>query len=449
MGYLLGSLRLHCERLLNPLCSQLPLILSQVQYTTKIKCDLDGITAQAVSEEGLKPRKHRGRIRCNNTALPTEIHEAILKCSKDYPLKSLITDGQRLSNCIRSRHWLPTDAPANRGKLPAGEQRVPSSARRQQSSVFDMHDEYSCLTQLVGRADAEYAVLQRIFTEINQRDPEIRPRSFLDFGAGVGTGTWAVAQFWRKHLFEILSVDKSRHMNDLAELVLRQGDPNRAMMLRNVFYRQFLPASPDRKYDIVMSAFSLFDQPSRRRLYELVDQLYATFDRYLIFVEQGTNAGFRLLDGIRNHIRRAHQTSDAHLFAPCPHSSVCPRMVLDDGTPCNFEATYTRSFPSSDGKQFGTILYSYLVYRKNPPDSAQGFPRLVRPTAVRSRHCVCHVCAADGKLHDASFTTAKHGQTIHRCAKASRWGDLLPMHVQWTDDTNLTAEEPSPTDDEK
>uniref|UniRef100_A0A182PCJ8 Methyltransferase domain-containing protein n=1 Tax=Anopheles epiroticus TaxID=199890 RepID=A0A182PCJ8_9DIPT len=405
----------------------------KLQYTTKVKCELDTSTEKAIAEDGLKPRKHRGRIKCNNTAVPPEIHDAIVRCAKDYPLKSLITDGQRLSNCIRSRKWYPIDPAPNRGRTNRSIERTPPSAKRQDASVFDMHDEYSCLTQLVGRSDAEYAVLKRIFTEIAQRDPELKPRSFLDFGAGVGTGTWAVAEHWHDHLFEILSVDKSRQMNDLAELVLRQGDPNRATMVRNVFYRQFLPASPDRKYDIVLSAFSLFDQSSRRRLYELVDQLYSTFDKYLILVEQGSNAGFQLLDGIRNHIRRNHDADDKHLFAPCPHSMVCPRMIQDDGTPCNFEATFTRNFPAPGGHQYGSILYSYLVYRKNPPDSAHGFPRLVRATAVRSKHCVCHVCAADGKLRDVAFTTSKHGQMIHRCAKASRWGDLLPMRIQWLD----------------
>ncbi|XP_040160719.1 methyltransferase-like protein 17, mitochondrial [Anopheles arabiensis] len=405
--------------------------LGKLRYTTKVRCELDATTEKAIAEGGLKPRKHRGRIKCNNTAVPPEIHDAMIRCAKDHPLKSLIADGQRLSNCVRSRKWYPLDGTAtNRGAERAIE-RTPPSARRQDASVFDLHDEYSCLTQLFGRSDAEYAVLRRIFTEIDQRDPELRPRSFLDFGAGVGTGTWAVADFWRDHLFEILSVDKSRHANDLAELVLRQGDPNRASMVRNVFYRQFLPASPDRKYDIVLSAFSLFDQPSRRRLYELVDQLYGTFDKYLILVEQGSNAGFQLLDGVRNHIRRHHDADEKHLFAPCPHSMGCPRMIKDDGTPCNFEATYTRNFPAPGGHQYGSILYSYLVYRRNPPDSAHGFPRLVRPTAVRSKHCVCHVCAADGQLRDVSFTTSKHGQIVHRCAKASRWGDLLPMRIQW------------------
>uniref|UniRef100_A0A182QA49 DUF4773 domain-containing protein n=1 Tax=Anopheles farauti TaxID=69004 RepID=A0A182QA49_9DIPT len=413
-----------------------------LKYTTKVKCELDSATEKDITENGLKPRKHRGRIKCSNTAIPPEIHDAIVRCVKDYPLKSLVNDGQRLNNCIRSRKWYPIDTPSNKGLHKSMEQ-IPTSARRQPSSMFEMHDEYSCLKQLVGRSDAEYAVLKRIFTEINQRDPDLRPRSFLDFGAGIGTGTWAVADYWREHLFEILSVDKSRHMNDLAELVLRHGDPNKPTSVKNVFYRQFLPASPERKYDIVLSAFSLFDQSSRRRLNELVDQLYNTFDKYLIFVEQGSNAGFQLLDGIRNHIRRYHASDDSHLFAPCPHNMSCPRVIKEDGTPCNFEATYKRNFPTPEGHQHGTILYSYLVYRKNPPDSARGFPRLVRPTAVRSKHCVCHVCSADGKLRDVTFTTAKHGQVVHRCAKASRWGDLLPMHIQWED-----AESPSKTEEE-
>ncbi|XP_058059774.1 methyltransferase-like protein 17, mitochondrial [Anopheles bellator] len=441
MNLFLRTIRARCDRIVNNKCASLS-FAHHAPYTTKVRCELDRVTEHEVTANGLKPRKHRGRIKCSNTALPPEIQDAIAKCAKDFPLKSLISDGRRLSNCIRSRHWLPLDPPTSGRRKNTASDRVPISTERQPSSVFDMHDEYSCLTQLVGRADAEYAVLKRIFTEIKQRDPELRPRSFLDFGAGVGTGTWAVSEFWKEHLYEIMSVDKSRHMNDLAELVLRHGDPNKAMMLRNVFYRQFLPANPNRKYDLVLSAFALFDQPTTKRLLELVDQLYATFDRYLILVEQGTNAGFQLLDGVREHIARTHTGDGSHLFAPCPHSSPCPRIAQNDGTPCNFEATYKHSFVPPSGKQFGTIRYSYLVYTRNPPNSAQRFPRLVRPTAVRSKHCVCHTCSADGALRDATFTKSKHGETIYRCAKASRWGDLLPMNVQW--DTSAGA----PNEDE-
>lgn len=96
---------------------------------------------------------------------------------------------------------------------------------------------------LFGRAAKEYAAILKIFSEIAKRDPAFKPRSFFDFGAGVGTGTWAVSNLWKNSIFEYFLVDSSAEMNDLSEFILRGGSEDRKMSLKNVFYRQFLPAS--------------------------------------------------------------------------------------------------------------------------------------------------------------------------------------------------------------
>lgn len=49
---------------------------------------------------------------------------------------------------------------------------------------------HTSLQYLLGRSAAEYAALVRIFQEICLRDQNFKPRSFFDFGSGVGTGTW-------------------------------------------------------------------------------------------------------------------------------------------------------------------------------------------------------------------------------------------------------------------
>lgn len=89
----------------------------------------------------------------------------------------------------------------------------------------------------------EYACIFKIFNEIKLRDPEFKPQSFFDFGSGVGTGTWAAAEHWRSSLHEYFSVDISGDMNNISETVLRDGRENKAISLKGVFYRQFLPAS--------------------------------------------------------------------------------------------------------------------------------------------------------------------------------------------------------------
>lgn len=100
-------------------------------------------------------------------------------------------------------------------------------------------------TYLFGRAAKEYAAIFTVLNEIARRDPEFKPESFFDFGAGVGTATWAAAQLWKQSLQEYFLVDSSREMNDLSELILRGGVDTKLMTLKNVFYRQFLPVSDE------------------------------------------------------------------------------------------------------------------------------------------------------------------------------------------------------------
>lgn len=111
-----------------------------------------------------------------------------------------------------------------------------------------VYDSYKAWTYVFGRAAKEYAAIKQVFNEIEKRDPEFQPRSFFDFGAGIGTGAWAAAQNWSNTLYEYFLVDESRDMNDLSELILRDGNENKNMSLKNVFFRQFLPASDEVNY---------------------------------------------------------------------------------------------------------------------------------------------------------------------------------------------------------
>lgn len=108
-----------------------------------------------------------------------------------------------------------------------------------------IYDSHTALSYLIGRSAAEYSVILKIFMEIAQRHPEFQPNSFFDFGAGVGTGIWAASTLWKKTLYEYFLVDSAREMNNLSDLILRGGHENKHMQLRNVYYRQFLPASND------------------------------------------------------------------------------------------------------------------------------------------------------------------------------------------------------------
>lgn len=49
---------------------------------------------------------------------------------------------------------------------------------------------YTSMLYMMGRFAPEYACLVKIFSEVKSRDKEFKPRSFFDFGSGVGTAIW-------------------------------------------------------------------------------------------------------------------------------------------------------------------------------------------------------------------------------------------------------------------
>lgn len=306
------------------------------------------------------------------------------------------------------------------------------------------YNEHKSLLYLFSRSAQEYAVLMKIFQEIKRRDPTFSPRSFFDFGAGVGTGTWAVSELWNQSIYEYYMVDASSHMNNLSDLILRDGDVNKQMFLRNVYHRQFLPSRED-KFDIVLSAFSLFELPSLDKRLEIANSLWNKAGKYLILVENGTNAGFLMLNEIRDFLMavKAKSGEEAFVFSPCAHESPCPRFALDDGTPCNFEIAYN-TLPFGGPSERKKEHYSYLVIKKGKPSGeSDRWPRIVRHTLLRHKHVICRMCTQDGKLEEGIFTVSKHGKLAYRCAKYTQWGDQLPIQILESEGSEESAGESS------
>lgn len=401
--------------------------------------------------------------------IPKRIQDAIIKAIGDYPLKALVDSGEELNRYIKCRKAPMEEAnlkqkkqeieelvlsDTNKFKLPklpindADESALKLFNARKNQTVKQIlkqrvyswqpitFDEHKSLVYLIGRSTMEYAVIMRIFQEIVKRDPNFTPRSYFDFGSGVGTGCWAAAEMWKSSIFEYYLVDASRYMNDLSDLILRDGDANKAMFLRNVYHRQFLPARED-KYDIVLSAYSLFELPSLKKRLEVVNNLWNKAEHYLIFVEVGTNSGFTLLNEIRDFLIQIKSLNkeEAFIFSPCPHESPCPRYGLNDGTPCNFEVGY-HTAKYSGSSNYVKDTYSYLVVKKGiPKEESHRWPRIVRPTMIRHRHVICRMCTDVGTIKEGIFTKAKHGKFPFRCAKNSKWGDQLPMKIVESDAT--------------
>ncbi|CAG9789847.1 unnamed protein product [Diatraea saccharalis] len=416
---------------------------------------IDSNLRESFENNEFKPRKHPGTARIKIASIPPEIQKAIMIILKDTNAKAMYQESVQLNNYLKSRLLPPEE-----GDIDLKAEKVYKNVSKQmtsdlnkelsneekeqlnkkiQSKVFNIlkkniyrwanisYDKPTCLQYLMIRAAPEYAILVRILDEIKKKLPDYKPRSFFDFGSGVGTGTWAMNTLWPDNLYEYFSVDTSSHMNELARLILCQGKDNVQMPLKGFFQRQFLPASSDIKYNIVLSAFSLFEMPTLKSRLETIQKLWNKTEDFLIIVENGSNAGFKIVNDAREFILNMPKSKNGgYAFSPCPNDVICPR-YLEQQTPCNFLMKYV-SLPFPSKQEVSADIFSYVILRKGerPSDDSQ-WPRIVRAPIVRSGHTICRLCTAQGELKEVIFSKGKHDQTTYRCARSSNWGDELPV----------------------
>ncbi|XP_046397479.1 methyltransferase-like protein 17, mitochondrial isoform X2 [Ischnura elegans] len=391
--------------------------------------------------------------------LPNSIVNAIVSVLKDQPIKALLTDALALRKYLYTRKP-PVESMELKARQLEYAQEIESEDKIDVTSLTEEeqerlmqvrgtklknllaqrmyvwknidYDDYMSKKYLIARSAANYAVLMKVFNELKVKDPSFCPKTLLDFGSGVGTVTWATRSSWNT-VKEYFCVDKSSHMNDLADLILRGGDINNELPSAGFFFRQFLPTSQTLKYDLVVSAFSLLDLPTSNNRLQTVMNLWNKTSGYMVLIEDGTMAGSRVINEARDFLLEFGNSSKnianvaLHIVAPCPHDLPCPKVKTKK--PCTFPVQFL-TLPIGQGEENKATLFSYLVIKKGirPEDDLQ-WPRLVQPVLVRSKHTICRACCSNGQLQEIIFTSSKHGKFMYHCARSSKWGDLLPVKV--------------------
>ncbi|XP_035217657.1 methyltransferase-like protein 17, mitochondrial [Stegodyphus dumicola] len=312
------------------------------------------------------------------------------------------------------------------------------------------YDHHNSLAYLVGRLAANYASAFKVFYELKNRACDFEPKTFFDFGSGVGSAVWAAHAVWGNSLKEYFCVDASSDMNDISQQLLIDSETEE-MLIKTVYHRQFLPASETIKYDLVVSAFSLMDLPSLKDRMEIIDTLWRKTNDFLVIIEYGNNAGFLSVLDARDYILQVenmiykslgYSSPGAHVIAPCPHDSTCPRLIESSYKPCGFTVPYQPLFPIGAEPPSRKDWISYVILRKGRrPETDISWPRLVKPVLKRPKHVHCRLCCSDGKLHDIIVTKSRHGRHAYRCARSSTLGDLLPVHLKPLPDRDQETED--------
>lgn len=425
-------------------------------------------TGEAIKQGSLKPRNHAGSLSVGTVTLPNKLTDAATLAFAEYPEKNLKNDAKKLTSYLWSRHP-PLEVDEYKEKLkeveeiirqqekfdPMSPEVVEEDRRRlldsRRSKVYEkmkretynwrpiIYDKYKSSVYAVARMAPDFASLVRILNEIKKRDSQFSPRNMLDFGSGVGTSMWVVDKIWPGSCKEAVCVDASGDMNDLADLLLRGGDISNPLHVREggTFFKQFLPMSDTHKYDLVLSSRTLFELPDMASRLRTIDILWRKTSGYLIIVEAGTKAGYRLVLEARDYVlelsRRAYEEGESnpqgYVFAPCSHDKFCPVFFHSSDAHCNFSVSY-KPYAFGREQNFQKDVFSYVVLKRgNRDDTEVQWPRVVRLPIHSKKHIICRTCTRYGTFQELTATKRRQGNVCYKVFKKTSWGDLLPIEL--------------------
>lgn len=423
----------------------------------KATAALDEDICRSIENNKIKPRKHPGVLPRGPFTLPSNVKNSINKLLKDVSRKELLEEAKQFRKFLLAR-----DVPSERHSVLLKTRQIEAEVEKSMNVETEKLSEeelkhyeeiknirvkellkqrvyhwnrldftdYLCLVYLVTRSAAEYAAVSKVFAEISART-SFQPKTVFDFGSGVGSVVWAANCLWGNSISEYYCVDSSSHMIDLSERIMKECYSEK--ITRRIFHRQFLPSSNEISSDIVVSAYSLLELPSRLSRLETVKNLWAKTAKYLVLIEFGTSSGFKVLNEARDYLlseecNNESENNEIHVFAPCPHDLACPRAEAAKNI-CYFPVLFS-SFPQKP-EAIRSERFSYVVFEKGLRKSSYtDWPRIVQPVLSRSRHTICRFCTNSGSLKEVIFSPSKHGKVTYKCARSSRWGDLFPCSLK-------------------
>ncbi|XP_026939518.1 ribosome assembly protein METTL17, mitochondrial isoform X3 [Sagmatias obliquidens] len=369
-------------------------------------------------------RRHPGILQLSRVRLPQVLVDAAQLLLLESSMPNMEKQVQALTNYLWSRH-LPVEPEELQRRAVHLEKKFLENAdscqmeklcgevlhalRRTTYHWQELsYSEGLSLVYMAARLDGGFAAVSRAFHEIQARLPEFQPQTLMDFGSGTGSVTWAAHSTWGQSLREYMCVDSSAAMLELAEKLLKGGSGSGMPYVPGVFFRQFLPVSPKVQFDVVVSAFSLSELPSKANRTDVVQTLWRKTGHFL------------------GKEKSPLDPRPGFVFAPCPHELPCPQLTASKPLACSFSQAY-HPIPFSWNKKPKEEKFSMVILARGSPEEANRWPRITQPVLKRPRHVHCHLCCPDGHMQHAVITARRHGRDLYRCARVSSWGDRLPV----------------------
>ena len=231
--------------------------------------------------------------------------------------------------------------------------------------------------------------------------------SVLDIGAGVGTASIVVSQFYKGIKYNCVEREKS--MINLGKKLT--SDLN-VEWIESDFTKSFI----DKKADLMIASYSLNElSPTDRN--RIVSNLWSLTNKLLVIVEPGTVVASNALKTIRNDLVK----EGGYIVAPCPYCEEC-KMGKDDW--CHFSSRIARSRLHKLVKDvdvpFEDEKFSYLAISKTKVDVPCGM-RILRHPVIKKGYTEITVCGSNG-IETLKITKK---DDCYKQVKKSKVGDLI------------------------
>ncbi|KAF1792176.1 S-adenosyl-L-methionine-dependent methyltransferase [Phytophthora cactorum] len=352
--------------------------------------------------------------------MPTELLERLTSVVRSRTHSQLETLRQKHVGDRRNTRQLPLDM----SKTPLGW----TMDRSQQIPPF-AYGPAETLAFLAFEMEATYACTHAVFTELQKRLPDFKPKSVLDFGAGPGTASWVAKDFYDQSLDKYRVVEPSQSMVDAAEVLL-EGFPG--LSVRRSIADLSRDIDAGNKYDLIVVSYVFSDitndferVATTSALWELLSE-----NGCLVIVDRGSPWG-------SHHVRSARQfvldsvaeDEDAkegvRIVAPCPHHDECP---VGGSTWCHF----VQRSPVVNRPQ--GLQVSYMIMQKTRKGSEEDaaakkkkpIARMLRGPLLATRHVHLDLCTPEGKLERRTVTRGKAVREVYRASRKAHWGALWP-----------------------
>ena len=284
---------------------------------------------------------------------------------------------------------------------------------RERSGSF-LRTEEERKAYLFTRLPGTFAAVSKVLEEIKKRHPSLSPDSFLDVGAGPGTGMWAALE-----IFETLSkytlLEKDPEFMSMGKDLAKRSTSSfiQKANWKNCDLEKPLDIEP---HDLILLSYSIGEIKENFTI-PLLASLWTATKQALIIVEPGTPAGYLKLMKIRDLLK----DMGGHLWAPCPHSSACP---LSKGDWCHFSIRVQRSALHRQLKSadlgYEDEKFSYLIFGKEPIPTFQG--RILRHLIKHPGQVEIVVCKETGIQKEIY---SKKNKEQYKQIKKLDWGDFF------------------------